>query len=150
MTKKQAADQAEALAHLRSWLSPGDKVCTVLRHVSRSGMMRAIDLYAWTGAEPPVKLWLSSYAARAGVASLSKRYDSLLAGGCGMDMGFSLVYSLSSALYPDGFGCIGKRCPSNDHSNGDRDYTPHKPEGLKPQRDHWHTAGGYALRHEWI
>jgi hypothetical protein len=45
-----------------------------------------------------------------------------------MDMGFHVVYNLSSALYRGGFGCIGDkpvRCPSNDHSNGDRDYTPH-------------------------
>lgn len=32
---------------------------------------------------------------------------------------------ISRVLYPQGFGCIGEGCPSNDHSNGDRDYTPH-------------------------
>jgi len=56
-----------------------------------------------------------------------------------MDMGFHLVYSLSRALYPDGFACVGDYCPSNDHSNG-------QPKDL---RSH-HRDGGYALRQEWI
>ena len=57
-----------------------------------------------------------------------------------MEMGFSLVYTLSSTLYPEGFKCIGYgRCPSNDHRNGDRDYSPHQ-----------HDSGGYAINHEWL
>ena len=82
-----------------------------------------------------------------------------------MDMGFHLVYSLSYALWPDGFGCVGAGCPSNDHSNGDRDYTPHGPtdaNGDPEDRDpgpgeardglvrHWHRDGGYALRQRWL
>ena len=59
--------------------------------------------------------------------------------GCGMDMGFQIVYCLSSALYPDGFDCIGKDCLANDHFNGDRDYTPHR-----------HNDGGYALKQRWL
>lgn len=45
-----------------------------------------------------------------------------------------------------GFECIGqnedrsKSCPSNDHVNGDRNYSP----------DHIHSDGGYALRHRWL
>lgn len=66
--------------------------------------------------------------------------DALVVNGCGMDMGFHVVYELGYTLYGrDGFICIGERCPSNDHSNGDRDYTPHA-----------HTDGGYALRYEWL
>lgn len=57
-------------------------------------------------------------------------HDAVKMGGAGMDMGFALVHSLSYALFPDGFGCIGDGCPSNDHSNGDRDYTPHG--GIRP------------------
>lgn len=37
------------------------------------------------------------------------------------------------------FECIGHGCPSNDHCNGDRDYTPHH-----------HNSGGYALKHRWL
>jgi len=43
------------------------------------------------------------------------------------------------ALFSGGFTCPGKDCPSNDHSNGDRDYTPHM-----------HTDPGYALRQRWL
>jgi hypothetical protein len=76
-------------------------------------------------------------------------------GGCGMDMGFHLVYSLSRALFPTGFGCIGRVtnakgertawCNSNDHHNGDRDHTRHTT-----RRKHWHRDGGYALVHRWM
>jgi hypothetical protein len=71
--------------------------------------------------------------------------------GVGMDMGFSVVYDLSSYLFDKGFMCTGERkideqgnrvkdwCPSNDHVNGDRDYTPHL-----------HTSGGYALKQKWL
>ena len=54
-------------------------------------------------------------------------------------MGFAVIYELSQALFPKGFECIGEKCPSNDHSNGDRDYTPHH-----------HNSGGYALKHRWM
>jgi hypothetical protein len=71
----------------------------------------------------------------------AKKGDGLIVGGCGMDMGYHLVYALSHRLWPDGFDCIGPGCPSNDHSNGDRDYTP----------GHRHHAdGGYCLKHRWL
>lgn len=131
----------EALARLREWLKPGDTVHTVLRHVSRSGMQREISLLH-TSCEngEPVTRDLTYNASRALGERIGKR-DGIVMGGCGMDMGFALVYSLSSELFPEGFGCIGERCPANDHANGDRDYTP----------GHAHPrAGGYALRQRWI
>lgn len=94
-------------------------------------------------------------------------------------MGFHVVYGLARTLWPDGYGCIGEHCPSNDHSNGDRDYTPHTGQVLrckkcqdrpgfdglgktckgcggsgnvegKHNRAHWHKDGGYFLRSDWI
>ena len=44
MTKAQQAERDEAREKLRKWLKPGDTVYTVLRHVSRSGMMRTIQV----------------------------------------------------------------------------------------------------------
>lgn len=44
MTKRETERQ-EAIQHLRELIKPGDKVYTVLRHVSRSGMTRGIDVY---------------------------------------------------------------------------------------------------------
>ena len=143
MTKRERAERDEALAKLREWIKPGDTVYTILRHVSRSGMQREIGvvLMRENGDLHPNYL-----VAQAIGAKLGKR-DGIIVGGCGMDMGYHIVYSLSSALFRDNFECIGKgddrgafsRCPSNDHTNGDRDYSPHK-----------HSDGGYALRHRWL
>jgi hypothetical protein len=116
-------------------VKPGDTLYTVLEHVSRSGMMREIKVYAISEKEP---VWLTGYAAKALGETLGKR-DGIRMGGCGMDMGFSLVYNLSRTLYPSGFDCIKpEKCPSNDHSNhGDRDNTHH-------------ADGGYALSQRWL
>lgn len=76
-----------------------------------------------------------------------------------MDMGFWAVYQLSYGLFKGGFGCIGEGCPSNDHSNGDRDYTPHMSEADRMgadgelcncHKDHMHNDGGYALKQRWL
>ena len=145
-------DQLEAVNALHELLEPGDTVYTVLRHVSRSGMSRAIDAYIIQDSEPR---WISRLAARAMDGTFSERYEAVSMGGCGMDMGFALVYNLSRALWVGGFGCIGENCPSNDHSNGDRSYTRHSPlDGIQSMTAgycaHWHQSGGYALRHRWM
>lgn len=148
MTTKAEETQREAeeaRAQLRELLPPGSTVRTILRHVSRSGMTRAISPVV-NGED---STWL---VVRAVPGFKFNRNGGVTMGGCGMDMGFALIYHLSHALYPDGFECTGvseyaddgdggriKPCPSNDHSNGDRDYTPHH-----------HASGGYALRQEWL
>ena len=135
--KRKKAEQAEWAEKLRNILKPGDTIDCVLRHVSRSGMSRRIDLFART---PDGPMFITGMAA----AAMGERWDrdkgGLVVGGCGMDMGFHLVYNLSYTLWPKGVLCIGEKCTSNDHSNGDRNYSP----------DHTHTDGGYALRHNWL
>ncbi len=134
---KRAREQEEAKQHLRKLLPPGSTVYTVLRHVSKSGMTRDIDVYAMKDNEP---VWLSGYVARRlGIGNWNDKREAVRVGGCGMDMGYHIAYELSHVLYHDDFTCIGENCPANDHSNGDRDYTPHK-----------HSDGGYALRHRWM
>lgn len=147
-TTKKTTEQNEALTRLRALLQPGDTVYTTLVHVSRSGMHRLINVNTIIDNQPQ---WLSGYIARAGLFTLDSKRDALRVGGCGMDMGFHVVYRLSAALWPDGFGCIGQLCPSNDHFNGDRGYTPHKGVGgIHAQRAHWHKSGGYALQQRWM
>lgn len=146
VTKKQQAENErnEAKEKLRGWLKPGDTVFTILRHVSRSGMMRHISLVANVEGET---MDITYWAAKAMDDKLADD-GGIKVGGCGMDMGFSLVYNLGRTLYHDGFYCPGKgdgkgngRCPSNDHFNGDKNY----------RKDHKHTGdGGYALRHRWL
>lgn len=148
MSKQSEAQRSEALEHLRSWLKPGDTIYTILRHVSRSGMQREISLYAMIDGRMQ---WLDGVA-RHVLGMRIGRHEGLIVGGCGMDMGFHLVYNLAVALWPEGFGCVGQECSSNDHSNGDRDYTLHGENGagtLEPHQ-HWHREGGYALRQRWL
>lgn len=145
-------EEAAAIIHLRTVLSPGDTVYTVLRHVSRSGMSRNIDLYymAQDDKGTCAPQWISAYVGHAiGSPQSYKNWQhsqGLTVGGCGMDMGFHLVYELSMTLFRDGFTCPGETCPSNDHSNDRSEAMLRK--NFKGQR---HTGdGGYALRHSWL
>lgn len=86
-----------AIAQLREILKHGDTVYTVLRHVSSSGMSRRIDVYTMKDNRPR---YLSGYAASAIGWKLHDN-GGIVVGGCGMDMGFHLVYTLSSILFRD-------------------------------------------------
>lgn len=101
MTKAQKADRDEARALLRKHLAPGDVVYTILRHVSRSGMMRVVSLHILTADGGG--MWdISGLAARATGRTLDRGRFGLRMDGCGTDMGFEAVYSLSVALFcPD-------------------------------------------------
>ena len=135
-------ERQEAVRELREILKPGDTVFTKIEHVSRSGMSRVISVFLIRENQ---RVYLDHRVGAACDYKMHRRYDGLTVGGCGMDMGFALVYDLSRVLFPDGFECIGEgadykgRCPSNDHSNGDRDFTPHH-----------HQDGGYALKQRWF
>lgn len=131
------AEQAEAVKRLLEWVKPGDTVYTVLRQVSRSGMSRRIDCYQLVNGEPH---YLTGNVAKVCGYPFPRSGEGLRVNGCGMDMGFSVVYNLSATLFPAGFGCAGEGCPSNDHSNGDRNYTT----------AHHHADGGYALKQRWL
>jgi len=74
---------------------------TVLRHVSRSGMSRSIDLYSISNTGERYRL--SYYAKVILDLSFDTKNDGVKMSGCGMDMGFALVYNLASAVYGDGY-----------------------------------------------
>lgn len=134
------ADKEDARERLAGMLKPGDTVHTILEHVSRSGMLRHVRPVVLRDNDA-VNLGYSAGA----FLDWSVTDQSVHVDGCGMDMGFHLVHELASALFPEGFECIGEgsersqRCPSNDHTNGDRNYKPHH-----------HGSGGYALRQRWL
>ncbi len=111
----------EAQARLHELLKPGDTVYTILRHVSKSGMHRRISLLTADHFQ------LDWTIEKAGWGKTRANEEGLVAGGCGMDMGFHLVYNLGRAMWPKG--------------------TP-KPHGSRngaPDSD-----GGYALKHRWL
>lgn len=134
MSKVQDQERDEAIETLKGFIKPGDTVYTVLRKVSSNGMSRQIDCYVIQDSRPR---WITGLVAKAcGYRRADKGHGPLQVGGCGMDMGFSVVYDLSSALFRDGFKCIGqkRRCPANDHSNDYNEFShrydeEHDPEG---------------------
>jgi len=156
MNAKQTEKQ-EAIDDLRKLLHPGDTVYTILRNVSRSGMSRTVDAYIMQDNEPRRLSWAISKAIG---FTYDKVHEGIKVGGCGMDVGFEVVYHLGYALWPDGFDCTGDgnrsnisgewclpACPSNDHSN---DYMGTVPEVLRYSPDRHHSEGGYALRQRWM
>ncbi len=144
MGTKQAERQ-EKIERMRELVKPGDTLYTICDHVSKSGMSRAIRVVLPVTVERDGKQEIDHLHPNyliAQILGLKQREgkDAMTVGGCGMDMGFHLIYSLGRALWPDGFTCTGKGCPSNDHSNGNRDYT-----GTVH-----HNDGGYALKQRWL
>ena len=112
MTKREQERQ-NAIEHLRTIIKPGDTVYTVLRHVSRSGMLRTVDVYIMQDNQPHRITW---EAGKATGIDYDRNREALKLGGCGYNVGFHVVYALGHALLPE-FRCIGENCPSNDHFN---------------------------------
>ena len=97
------SESKEAIERLREVVKEGDTVFTVLRSVSRSGMMRVIaPIIIRPREDKPgeVETWHIGYNA---ALALEQPYDrdreGVKVSGCGMDMGFHLVYELSSLLF---------------------------------------------------
>ena len=93
------AQRDEARATLRTMLKPGATIHTKLNHVSRSGMMRVIDLFVIEEGELRRITWL---ACRATATTYNEKHEGMRMDGCGMDMGFAAVYNLGRTLWPDG------------------------------------------------
>jgi hypothetical protein len=106
MNKKQQEKQ-EAKDTLLGWLNRGDTVYTICDHVSRSGMMRHIRLVILKHDEETKKIYTlhPNYSASVllGWPLVKKGNAALKVGGCGMDMGFHTVYTLSQMLFGDGY-----------------------------------------------
>jgi hypothetical protein len=127
VTQKEGkeAKQEQAKQELRKLLKPGQTVYCILNHVSSSGMSRSISL-AIGGKKGEIRK-LDYLVATARGEHIDEKHGGLKVSGCGMDMGFHLVYSLGRMLWP----------------NGTR--KPHSTRNGAPDRD-----GGYALRSTWI
>lgn len=117
----------EQLAWLRKRLKSGDTIYTVLRHVSASGMTRHIAFVLQRGTrKEPVELH-PNYAIATILGYRQAKDGSLIVSGCGMDMGFAVVYNLGATLWPKGTK------------------KPHGTRNGEPDSD-----GGYALKHRWL
>lgn len=96
----KAIEKEESIERLLK-LFDGDKnpvIYTVLRGVSSSGMSRDISLVYIKNNDPYYITY--SVACALGDRLVSRNgHDAIRVSGCGMDMGFHLVYNLSITLY---------------------------------------------------
>ena len=94
----------EAIKRLKEEIKKGDTLYTQLNHVSQSGMTRHISVRQikknypldWTRLVSIALDWKEA-------KNRFGNYNGIKVGGCGMDMGFHLVYTLSNVLYNDGY-----------------------------------------------
>lgn len=111
--------QQDAYDYLRKIVKRGATVYTVLHHVSRSGMERTIGAYVIRRGEI---VNISPSVAKLLRWRQDHNRGGVKVAGCGMDMGFHLVYSLGSALFSKGRDTWG--CEN--------------------------SSGGYAIDHHWM
>ena len=152
MNAKEKGRQ-EAVRELRELLKPGDTVYTQLVSVSRSGMSRVIMPFVIKNNEPR---YLGYLVEKACGYAFDRKAWGVKVRGCGMDMGFSLVYDLSRVLFPDGFGVEGTY-PSGLKMRPETKETAVKSVeagaefyGRNGDRSGWDNDGGYALKKRWL
>lgn len=121
----ESAIREQAKTDLRKLLKPGATVYTILNHKSASGMSRCISLAI--GGKKGAIVKLDYLVATAKGEKIDNTHGGLKVGGCGMDMGFHLVYNMGRMLWPNG----------TKKAHGTRNGQPD-------------TDGGYALKHTWL
>ena len=94
--KATEEDRQEAIKELRKIIKSGDTVYSFVSHVSNSGMFRVIS-FLIIKKNKPVDIDL--YISRICGYLVNKNHSGLSVSGCGMDMGFSVVYNLSRAIF---------------------------------------------------
>ena len=102
LTRKQEkqAEEEKARVHLLSILSKQETptLYTNLKHVSSSGMSR--DMKVLTVSNGQI-VDVTYYVGKLDIGILKERNGErvIRVGGCGMDMGFHVVYTVSAVLY---------------------------------------------------
>lgn len=136
MTKKEEteAEARAAIKELRVLFRKGKyKAYTKLEHCSKSGMMRYISAFVILGGSP---YGISHLIAKLGQykrATYKSPHGGLKVHGCGMDMGFELIYQTSRICFKDKeenkriFAKLGRYIGKNANFDG-----------------------GYVVRQEWI
>ena len=101
-------EREEAKQTILELLGTSRTVYTCLRHVSKSGMSRHISVHCIgtretgpNGEKEPYLFDLTYLVSKVASYGLNKDRDALLVGGCGMDMGFAVVYDLSGILFAE-------------------------------------------------
>lgn len=110
------------------WIKQGKPtIHVIIKNVSRSGMLRRVQTFIIKDN----KLYFINYLIEQ-LTHYKKDSDGLLKlHGCGMDMGFSLVYDFARSIFPTGFKSSRRNAIN----------------GMKPTDKgfNWDNDGGYAL-----
>lgn len=134
--ERKDKEREAACDRLRELFPVGSHINIVCTEVSRSGSTNG---YRVLISNHPDDERLGDISWLVATAIDAKRSNSgaIKSGGWGLDRAFHIVYRLGRALYPHGVPCTGdENCRSNDHFNGDHDFTKGKI----------HSDGGYAYR----
>lgn len=136
MSKISEVERNEAIKTLLegpNGLKPGDKIYVDVSHVSKSGMSRSIRAFILYCEDGKAHRWeITRLVGKIIGAPFDQKHGGVKMGGCGMDMGFELVYQLGRALFPTGF----KLAPNQYGRNGNK--------------SGYDNDGGYSLQREWI
>jgi len=92
LSRKEEAelDREEALDDLKKMVKPGQTVYTILRHVSGSGMRRAISLHVVD--KKSGRILNITHSAALLLDRTVRKEGGHTIDGCGMDMGFALTH----------------------------------------------------------
>lgn len=124
LTKKEGEKtyKEQIKASLLEFIQPGSKVYTICDSVAKSGMSRKIRCFVVRGNQVADITHSVSV-----VTDIKIKEGKLVVPGCGMDMGFHVVYTLGACLWPNGTD---------------------KPHGKRNGEDD--STGGYALKQSWL
>jgi len=135
MEKTKEIEKEEAIKELRAVFKQSNHIVyTNIEHVSKSGMMRYISAFVIGKDRQPYHI--NHLIAKLGHfkrATLKSHYEGLKVYGCGMDMGFELVYTTSSIV----FGSLTKKQIVSITKPRTRNGIPE-------------ASAGYVLRQKWI
>jgi hypothetical protein len=96
-------ENKETIKKLKKAFPKGSTAYTKVIHCSNSGMMRIISVMSIKKNQPYYHNYnINEILSNVKHAEKFGEYG-LKVNGCGMDMGFHIIYSLSSKLYGDGY-----------------------------------------------
>lgn len=123
-------DYAESSRYLKKLFKNDRNVYTCIRKVSSSGMTRHIKVFI---ARKNQIIDITWHVGNVTKDRINRDTWALVVSGCGMDMGFDLIYRLSRILYPKGF-----KLPKD------------QPWGRNGDTSGYDKDGGYRLKQSWI
>ena len=88
----------EAIAEMKKLVTEGDTIHCSIGSVAKSGMSRRIKFYIAKDSEILSATYLASILYGGNLND-----KGVLVKGCGMDMGFHVVYTLSTILFGNGY-----------------------------------------------